>query len=283
MNSNTTAVGQWRPDVKSGQGRWIRSAEELGGRGGLYTHAHTCVYNIEECQYRGSHIPSGGPAVSIRVINFVWELGKWRINELAGGIMCAGTEKGVRERNLWAPGKSQLSARRTPRAHILGCRRPAMILCSARACVLCAAAVGYPPARQEEGGPNSNSSGRWRREGESVAREGGQRKIEGEKWTVESVREQWWRGGQKESEKRETKNSSFRWRLYETKNRFNKTVHGPTSSARNAYIEYTVQRVRVSFFFTPCPQIPFVSSPAYVFLFLFFFFPRPEMSSRFFF
>lgn len=34
--------------------------------------------------------------------------------------MCAGTEKGVRERNLWASGKSQLSARRTPRAHILG-------------------------------------------------------------------------------------------------------------------------------------------------------------------
>lgn len=31
--------------------------------------------------------------------------------------MCASTEKGVRERNLWAPGKSQLSARRTPCAH----------------------------------------------------------------------------------------------------------------------------------------------------------------------
>jgi len=74
------------------------------------------VCTDEECQYRGSHIPSGGPAVSIRVINFVWELGKWRINELAGGIMCAGTEKGVRERNLWASGKSQLSGRRTPRA-----------------------------------------------------------------------------------------------------------------------------------------------------------------------
>lgn len=78
------------------------------------------MYIEEECQYRGSHIPSDRPAVSIRVINFVWELGKWRINELAGGIMCAGTEKGVRERNLWASGKSQLSARRTPRAHILG-------------------------------------------------------------------------------------------------------------------------------------------------------------------
>lgn len=38
--------------------------------------------------------------------------------------MCASTEKGVRERNLWAPGKSQLSARRTPFAHSRDVRCP---------------------------------------------------------------------------------------------------------------------------------------------------------------
>jgi len=69
--------------------------------------------------------------------------------------MCAGTEKGVRERNLWASGKSQLSARRTPRAHILG--TPA----SARAASpppdditfrpRVRSAFAHPPAKEEEG------------------------------------------------------------------------------------------------------------------------------------
>lgn len=53
--------------------------------------------------------------------------------------MCAGTEKGVCERNLWAPGKSQLSARRAPRAHSWDVR-------AAAATAAAAAALRRPPS-----------------------------------------------------------------------------------------------------------------------------------------